>query len=279
MEEKVLGEKDIKIVIAAHKAYRMPESDMYIPLHVGAQGKLDSEGKPLSLGYRKDNTGDNISEKNPSYCELTGLYYAWKNIPADYLGLVHYRRYFAGKNKSKDPFEKIVTKAELEVIFDSCRIVVPKKRRYYIETLYSHYAHTHYASHLDLVRQILQEQCPEYVPSYDRVVHQTSGYMFNMMVMERPLFDAYCAWLFSVLFELEKKVDVTELSAFQGRFYGRVSEIIFNAWLDYQIQTGVVKKSEIKELPFIYMEKINWFRKGMSFLKAKVFHRKYDSSF
>lgn len=257
----------------------MPNSDMYIPLHVGAQGKTNPDGTPLDLGFRKDNTGDNISEKNPYYCELTGLYYAWKNIDADYLGLVHYRRYFAGKTKSKDPFLRIATKQELEKIFETCRIVVPKKRNYYIETLYSHYAHTHYAKHLDIVRGILSKQYPEYVPSFDRVMKQTSGYMFNMMVMERPLLNAYCEWLFTILSALEKEVDTEGLSAFQSRFYGRVSEIIWNVWLDYQLQSKTIKKQEICELPFIYMEKVNWLKKGVSFLKAKLFHKKYDSSF
>ncbi len=44
-----------------------------------------------------DMTGDNISEKNPIYCELTGLYWMWKNMiirgaKEDYYGLYQYRR-------------------------------------------------------------------------------------------------------------------------------------------------------------------------------------------
>ena len=78
MEEGKLSKKDIKIVIAAHKPYRMPEDTMYVPLHVGAEGKKNPDGTPLDLGYQKDNEGDNISAKNPYYCELTGIYYAWK---------------------------------------------------------------------------------------------------------------------------------------------------------------------------------------------------------
>lgn len=81
---------NIKILIAAHKQYWMPNDPVYLPLHVGAEGKQD-------LGYTQDNTGDNISAKNPNFCELTGLYWAWKNLDADYVGLVHYRRYFTRK--------------------------------------------------------------------------------------------------------------------------------------------------------------------------------------
>ena len=95
MKDKV----DIKVIIATHKKYRMPEDKLYLPLHVGAEGKTDEEGNPLDLGYQKDNTGENISELNPSFCELTGLYWAWKNLDADYVGLAHYRRHFMGKGK------------------------------------------------------------------------------------------------------------------------------------------------------------------------------------
>lgn len=77
--------KDIKIIIATHKQHFMPSDDMYLPLHVGKSGKEE-------LGYQGDDTGDNISAKNPNFCELTGLYWAWKNLPNDYLGLIHYRR-------------------------------------------------------------------------------------------------------------------------------------------------------------------------------------------
>ena len=77
---------DIKILVATHKAYWMPEDDVYMPVHVGREGKQD-------LGFNGDNTGDNISLKNANYCELTGLYWAWKNLQCDYIGLCHYRRF------------------------------------------------------------------------------------------------------------------------------------------------------------------------------------------
>ena len=108
---------------------------------------------------------------------------------------------------------------------------------------------------------------------------QRSGYMFNMMIMKKELLDNYCTWLFGILFELENRINMPELSAFQGRFYGRVSEIIFNVWIQYQMGQGVVKKNEIKELPYIHIGKINWKRKITAFLKAKILHKKYESSF
>ena len=104
--------------------------------------------------------------------------------------------------------------------------------------------------------------------------------MFNMMIMEKELFDEYCTWLFDILFELKRRIgDDQELSVFQGRFYGRVSEIIFNVWICEQLRCGRFRKEEMMELPLIHMEKVNWWKKGSAFLKAKFIGRKYEGSF
>ncbi|MGN0194651.1 MAG: DUF4422 domain-containing protein [Pseudoramibacter sp.] len=269
----------IQIIVATHKKYRMPEDPMYLPLHVGAEGKTDGEGHPLDLGYVKDNTGDNISEKNAGYCELTGLYWAWKHLQADYIGLVHYRRYFVKKPLRRDRFQSILTYEDLAPLLDQYQVFVPKKRRYYIETLYSHYAHTHYAVQLDTTRDIIKQYYPDYIEDFDRITRKSSGYMFNMMIMARPLVDEYCAWLFKILAELEQRVDMSELSPFQRRYFGRIGEIIFNVWLAHQVRAGRLKASDIKTLSYANMEKTNWLKKGFSFLRAKFFHRKYEGSF
>jgi len=263
---------NVKVIVAAHKPYKMPTDDMYLPVHVGAKGKA-------AIGYIGDNTGENISEKNPFYCELTGLYWAWKNLEADYLGLAHYRRHFKGKQKSKDKFDCILSGQETEEILKEYKIIVPKKRKYYIESLYSHYAHTHYAEHLDAVESIIKKKFPEYLLSYTSVMKHTYGHMFNMMIMKREYSDAYCQWLFTILLELEEMVDEEVLSDFQKRLYGRVSEILLNVWLDYQIREKLLTKQDVKEVPCIHMENINWVKKGISFLRAKFLKNKYESSF
>ena len=263
----------VKIIIAAHKSYRMPEDPMYLPLHVGA---ACHEQDP---GYTRDDTGENISALNPSFCELTGLYWAWKNLDAEFIGLAHYRRHFSLKKKGQDPFDNVLSSGELLPLLEDAKVIVPNKRRYYIETLYSHYAHTHYADQLDQTREIISERCPDYLESYDAVVNRTWGYMFNMMILRRDLLDAYCQWLFDILFALRERMEGVELDAFQARFYGRVSEIIFNVWLDHQLETGVIAPEELREVPCIHMEPVNWWKKGTAFLKAKFMNQKYGASF
>ncbi len=262
--------KDIKVIVTTHKKYKMPSDKMYIPVCVGMDGKDDN------FGYQPDNTGENISSKNPYYCELTGLYWAWKNLKADYIGLAHYRRHFCvQKNLPKDidsRVEKALTLEEADKILEKADVILSKKRRYYIETIYSHYKHTMYVEPLDETKKILEEKYPEYLKEFNKLSKATSAHMFNMFIMKKELLDEYCTWLFDILFELEKRIDVSKYNNFHARFFGRISEILLNVWIN---------KNNIKyeEVNVIDIEKINWIKKGSSFLMAKFAGKKYKKSF
>ena len=256
--------KDIKIIVATHKKYKMPKDDMYLPVHVGRQGKED-------LGYQGDNEGENISEKNPYYCELTGLYWAWKNLNAEYIGLAHYRRNFVHK-KGKNKFECIASKEYMDKKLDEADVILPKKRKLYIETIYYHYKHTMYVEPLDEARKIIDEKYPEYLQFFDRKMKSRSGHMFNMCVMKKEILNEYCEWLFDILFELEKQTNPSQYNKYQARLYGYISELLLDVWI---MQNNL----KYKEVPFINMEKTKWLKKGSSFLKAKFLGKKYDGSF
>ena len=254
----------VTVVVAAHKPYAMPADPLYLPLHVGAEGK-----EPF--GFAGDNIGDNISDKNPTFCELTGLYWAWKHLDADYIGLAHYRRHFCGKGRG-EPLSRVLTEAEAVRLLAGKDGILPKKRQYYIETLYSHYAHTMHVEPLDVAGEIIREKYPAYAPAFDALKKRTSAHMFNMLILRRDHLDAYCSWLFDILFELERRVETTAYDAFHGRFFGRVSELLLDVWLSQQ-------SLDLAEVPVVGMEKTNWLKKGGSFLMAKFFGKKYDKSF
>lgn len=255
--------KSIKVIVATHKPYEMPTDKMYLPIHVGAAGNE-------SIGYQRDDEGENISNLNPYYCELTGFYWAWKNLSEDYIGLVHYRRLFMMKGH-------ILTETDIRPYLGKIKVFTPTKRRYYIETLKSHYDHTHYPEHLKATRKTVEMLYPEYLSAYDKAVNRTWGYMFNMMIIDRTLLDNYCTWLFKILDDVFEQIDITDYPAFTKRYIGRMSEILFNVWLEKKLSTGEIKKSEVMELECNVEE--NWLIKIPAFLKAKFFGKKYEGSF
>ena len=248
--------QEIKILVATHKAYPLPEGTLYVPIQVGG---VQIPGMEHAL---RDDTGDNISAKNKSYCEMTALYWGWKNLEADYLGLVHYRRYFAGTHFAANKTKRIASRQEIEAELQKAPVILPKKRNYWIETTYTQYAHAHHRKDLDLVRTILTEQYPEYVCAFDRVMDRTAGHRFNMFLMRRDLLDDYCAWLFDVLFRAEKHIDVSEYDDYNQRVFGFLSERLLDVW----IETNQVP---YVEMPVVFMESQHWLKKGTAFIRRK----------
>ena len=234
----------LRIVVAAHKPYPMPSGDAYLPVQVGAAGK------PPIAGFRCDDEGENISARNANWCELTGLYWAWKNLEADAIGLVHYRRHFRAAPE------------RIAALLERHDVILPRKRNYFIETNYSQYAHAHHAVDLDLTRTIIAERHPECVSAFDCVMKRTSGHRFNMLVMKREALDAYCMWLFDILFELERRLDISSYSANDARVFGFVAERLLDVWLE---ATG----RSCAELPVRNLESQHWPRKIVNFLLRK----------
>lgn len=247
----------IRIIVATHKDYWMPEDPVYLPLLVGA------ENNRAKRDFTRDNNGVNISSKNPYYCELTGLYWAWNNLDGEYIGLVHYRRHFANGKWWKKKRERILSGAALAVALKNAEILLPKPRHYWIETNYSQYAHAHHEEDLIKTREILQGKYPKYIPAYDQSMQKRSGHRFNMFVMKKTLLDDYCTWLFDILFELEKRLDISSYSKNDQRVFGFVGERLLDVWLQ-------TKGLHYKELPYVFLENQNWIIKGGKFLMRKA---------
>lgn len=266
-----------KIIIATHKEYPMPKDKLYVPVHVGA--KL---AKNTKLSYQRDDDGENISDKNPYYCELTGLYWAWKNQDKlgnpDYIGLAHYRRHFALKKTRVKGIEKrlerVLKSAELKDL-KGATLILPKKRNYYyVENLYSHYCHTMEPEPLIRTGEIIKKYYPEYSPEFEKLKKRTTAHMFNMFIMDKDLLNSYCEWLFDILAKLEKEMSpkIGQYDPFQARFYGRVSERL----LDVYLRTN--KINNYTEIPVVDIEGMNWIKKGIGVLSAKIGGKQYDKS-
>lgn len=225
-----------KLLVCCHQLGEWLSDDVYLPIHCG-KALSDSD-----LAVQGDDTGDNISLKNRNYCELTALYWAWKNLRnADFIGLCHYRRYFSKQDstwlakelKCKHTFREIRNEIlDAKHILQALEIhdiILPKQRCRPV-SLKDDYIYQHIPEDYAILRQTVRDIYPAYLSSFDYVMENTHKLScYNMFVAEKPLADEYCEWLFRILFEVEKRI---KLSAYpyQARVFGFMSERLLNVY-------------------------------------------------
>lgn len=249
---------NIKVLVATHKNYEMPkDTDTYLPIFVGKDIHPN-----VNQTFQGDNTGINISKKNSTYNELTAIYWGWKNLDADAIGLVHYRRYLSA-TREKD-LDSVLNRTQIETMLNKYDIILPNKRRYFVESNESHYLHAHHNEPLNVMKQVVSELYPDYEKSYNLVMKRTWAHMFNMFIMKKKPFDEYCEFMFSVLAEVEKRVDISEYDAYESRVFGFISELLLDVWLE------VHDEYKVTEAKYVFMEKQNWLIKGSKFLIRKM---------
>ena len=231
-----------KIYIAVHKKVKMLEAKGYYPIQVGAAFNSD-------LGYIKDSDGeDNISEKNPNFCELTALYYLWKNEKnCDYIGLTHYRRYFFSSVLSFI-MKKVVSTKKIEKYLEKYDIILPTPRYFEGKTVREHFEYNHPIEPLEECKKIISEDFPDYLSAFEQVETAKYLYPYNMFIMSKQNFDDYMKWLFAILFKLESYLDMSQYDAYNKRMYGFLSERLLDVWViknNYRIKEMAVFNTEL----------------------------------
>lgn len=244
MEKESLSNK-IKILICCHKASPLPHNDIFAPIQVGA-AISDTD-----LGMLRDNSingspCDNISNKNKTYCELTAMYWAWKNIKSiypnlEYIGLNHYRRYFAfdKQNAIKELFfypEKQTADyqpdlSKIERDLKSGLTIVGKKQCLPL-SLGVCYSITHVSEDIYTLKQVVEDLYPDYKDAYMSIIFNNNMFLrYNMFVMEWSKYETYCQWLFSIIEETEKRINIESYNNYQKRIFGFMAERLFYVWL------------------------------------------------
>ncbi len=207
----------MSVYVAAHKAFSTELPKSHKPICVGA----NKNGKLFELA---DNSGDNISDKNSTFCELTALYWVWKNTSDSYKGLAHYRRYFTdGKG--------IISQGEIERALMFYDVIVAKPA-YLRETAYEEFSlHSGHSKDLDLLRETVAELYPDYIEAYDKIFASNKLHLYNMLIASDKVFDGYCEWLFGILLALEPKIDMTGYTDYEKRLYGFLGERLLNVYI------------------------------------------------
>ena len=236
--------KNIRIFVCCHKFY-----DILPPFCEPIQ--CGSAANPQIDGILHDNEGENISRKNPEYCELTAHYYVWKNIAADYYGFYHYRRFLTAGSDAKKPYfakgklsdnEKTRLFADENYwrqLIEQNEIIAPKSENMGI-SVYEHYrtAKYHYSEDLELFIGLLNKKYPEFKTAAEQYLSQNSQYFCNMFIMSKKYFFKYCEILFDALNEFDSMKKLH--GDFQSdRTDGYLGEIFTGIYITYCRQNGV----------------------------------------
>ncbi len=245
------------VYIVTHKNFAIPNVVGYVPILAGA-ARNHAE---IAI---KDDTGDNISIKNPEFCELTAQYWVWKNRDGkdSNIGFVHYRRYFYTDHRKK----QIVPVECFSNDLKQADVILPEPW-VMRQTVKAQFAQYHNVNDLNTVRQIIHEQCPEYISAFDQVMRGHSLYAYNMFVMSSNHFNEYMTWLFAVLEEAESRIDVSKYDAYNQRLFGFLSERLLNVWVN-------ARKLRVKEYPVYMPEQSAWKENLRTRVKSLLFEHK-----
>lgn len=270
-------DNQINIYISTHKASDFIENKFFTPIQVGTSVK---EGKKLPH-ILHDNTGDNISELNPKFCELTAVYWAWKNDKnSDFIGFFHYRRYLSFKKDitkkpnvwgviEEDHFSESFidkygyTRKDILNQLSESDIVLPQKRDITAmpgmgANMREQFSSNHslHKKDLDIMLEVLHEKYPEFDDYADKYLAGKYTYLNNIFIMKRHIFDKYCEWLFDILFECDKRIDYSDYSTEAIRTPGHLAERLLNIYILY---LKANTEYRINELPTIYINKTDPF--------------------
>lgn len=246
-----------KILVASHKPDKVYSDDVYTPIHVGRAISKYKEEMSNMLG---DDTGDNISSKNKEYCELTAIYWAWKNLKdVDYIGLMHYRRYFETKYSLEEmiflmnTYDVVLTKPYLH---DRC-LEFKLARELCMEDE-------------AILLSVFKRLFPDYEKDALEYLYDYKDYPFNMFIMRKDVFHDYCNFLFSILFECEKLMKPLPYTCSTRRM-GYIAEFLLPIFCLHN-------KLRIKEEPVVSMigEKTVKNNELFQRIKIKILHYIYD---
>ncbi len=244
----------IKVFVATVKPLNIQLPTRYIPIQCGSANNQE-------MGYLRDDQGRNISKKNPNYCELTAVFYIWKNIKnTDIVGLCHHRRYFFSQVLSLNT-NNILTEKKIIKLMKKYDVILPT-RYYFNKKVKDNYAEVHHINDLLECGKIIKQIYPDYIDAFNKVLKRRWLYCFNMLIMKKKDFDNYCQWLFDILFELEKRVDISSYDNYNKRIYGFISERLLNVYMKKN-------KPRIKELP-VYNIDCNKLKQILGIIKRKM---------
>ncbi|MBR0204835.1 MAG: DUF4422 domain-containing protein [Synergistaceae bacterium] len=228
----------IEVYVATHKKVDFEFPDYCSTIQVNAEKNGQWEG------YLHDNDNqDNISLKNPNYCELTALYSMWKNCKADIQGLFHYRRVISKVDHMKNKYEWQLLIDEHEVKdmsiseqtirreLENYDIILTFPETYASVSVLEAFRYHCYWKDLEKLYKIFAIDYPEYNQAFLNVLNAEHFSRCNMFIARREFVSDYCSWLFEVLGKFESQISLEGYDLDHSRIYGYVAEFLLNVYV------------------------------------------------
>jgi hypothetical protein len=230
-----------KMYVMSHKKFKHPDMEGFYPIQVGSALHED-------LGYIRDDTGDNISDLNPFYSELTGQYWIWKNDKeSENIGCCHYRRYFINDDKELMSVKEIDDRLERTDILAAC-IEDPRTWR-------ELYGAGHNIEDLYTLGEVIKETEAETYKTFEEMLDSHTICFGNMYAMSKKIFDEYMSWLFHMLAETGERIEISNYDTYEKRVFGLLSENLIQLFArtrGYDLKSGkvaiIAEKAETTEL-------------------------------
>ncbi|HCS74565.1 MAG TPA: hypothetical protein DIW17_11915 [Clostridiales bacterium] len=226
-----------------------------------------------------DDTGHNISEKRIPFCELTVQYWAWKNHKADYFGLCHYRRYLSFSETEYPQTDRgVVAEARLDAMSARKYALLDEHRMRKIITTYDVLVAKSFSAEelksprpphktvyevwlkqitlvekkaVDLTIQLIKEMYPQYYMAAIEYLSSNNYRGYNCYIMRHELFSQMCEFQFDILFELEKRLDMSGYTGNMQRTPAYMGELLYGVFMYWLQKKGHYK---IKELQLVFFQ-------------------------
>lgn len=261
----------VKILITYKDLHPIINSDILIPIQTGRA--IAKENFPNMIG---DDTGENISDENNKFSELTAQYWAWKNYEQlgnpDYIGHMQYRRHFIFSETARFDIEtpeeqingfsvKFISKISddyirnigleddniLKKISNTDIVAVKKADMTYLncknakQDFLTNVPSARETDYTLLIDTVIKKH-PEYKDAVERLENEQYRYFYHMFIMRRDLFFEYCDFVFPILFEIDSKIDYKNRGTRGGRVLGYLGEFLLSIFIFHKEREGKIIK-------------------------------------
>jgi len=281
-----VNDSSLKICVGYHKPYFLCKSDFMCPIQGGrAVANVENKDGKCDIAAQQwlidntigDDTGDNISNLNRNFCEMTIQYWVWKNYEKignpDYVGFMQYRRHFilnpifdkikrsafnlcyqvvSVRAPDNNYFNVIgLNKKNILKILKDYDVILTKKTDFSligIKSMREDWEKVISGTHiedLDKFTAYLKQVNPEFGEYFEKKSYEPQQHLYLCFITSKKIFKEYAEFVFPILLDFNKILDVSQYSVNGKRTMGYLAERLWSVYFDFMEQKKSYKLKEV----------------------------------